>query len=369
MNENSYSQCIDLNDFLTTSLVNGFAVTPDSLNDGQIMVSVDKVALTSNSVSYVIGSQSGMMPWLDLFPAPEGKGHIPCWGFGDVIYSKNPDIPTGERLYGFFPIASHLICSPGLIHENGFTDTAVARNGVAPFYNEYRYISNEKGYVPEFEDSMMLFRPLFATSYLLESFCEDQNFFDRTDQIIVSSASSKTAMGFGYLLRKNHGHQVKAIGLTSSRNKDFVVGLDCYDEVITYEDVATLNPRGEAAYFDVAGNREVTTRIHQQLGDTLIYSGQVGQTHWTDKDKASDPNLRGPKVVMWSGPDQVMLLRERYGEQGFMRNVQSSMIDFMTASFSWLEVVHATGPEAVDARVKSMLQGEINANEGIALVL
>jgi hypothetical protein len=368
MTDTSYSHAINLDNFRETSIIDGFKVTPDTLADGQIMVSVSKVALTANSITYVIGSQQGFLPYLDVFPAPEGQGHIPCWGFGDVIYSKHPDVPEGERLYGFFPIASHIVCTPGKTHERGFTDMAVCRGGVPPFYNEYAYICKEPGYAAEFEDNMMLFRPLFGTSYLLESFCEDQNLFEKVDRIIISSASSKTAMGFGYLLRKNHAEQVQAIGLTSARNKDFVLGLNCYDEVLTYDEIGSLESNSSTAFFDVAGNLDVMTSVHQQLGDAIVYSGKVGQTHWEDKDKSTSGELPGPRQVGWSGPDQVMILRERHGEKGLMKLVQTAMIDFMMASFSWIKVAPVEGPEAIDTRVKAMLDGEINADEGVSLV-
>lgn len=368
MTDTSYSHCINLKDFRNTSLVDGFIATPDTLEDGQLMVRIDKVALTSNSVSYVIGSQQGLMSWLDVFPAPQGLGHIPCWGFGDVLYSRHPDIPEGERLYGFFPIASHAIFTPGKTHNLGFTDVAENRDGVAPFYNEYSYIRKESGYAPEFENNMALFRPLFGTSYLLESYCEDQGFFDTADRIIISSASAKTAMGFGYLLKKNHRDQVTVVGLTSARNKDFVVSLNCFDEVLTYDEIETLEPDARTVFFDIAGNREVMTRVHQRLGDAIVYSGQVGKTHWENKEKSPAAALPGPKPVFWSGPDQVMLLRERHGETGLVQLLQASMVDFMMAAFNWIKVLPSEGPEAIDARVKSMLEGEINADEGVILI-
>lgn len=368
MTTTSYHHAIELDNYRAMSLYDGFNVSPDTLNDGQIMVRVSKVALTSNSVSYAIGSQAGMMPWLDVFPAPDGLGHIPCWGYGDVIHSKHPDVEEGERLYGFFPIASHIICTPGNTHDRGFTDVEPCRGGVAPFYNEYVYVRKEPGYAPEFEDNMMLFRPLFGTSYLLESFCEDNTLFEKSERIIVSSASSKTAMGFGYLLRKNHADQVKAIGLTSEANKGFVIGLDCYDEVLTYDEIDSLEPGVSTAFFDVAGNRDVLAGIHEHLGDAIVYSGQVGQTHWSDKDKQHSQNLPGPCPVTWSGPDQLMILRERHGESGFMKLVQASMIDFMMAAFNWIKFQPAQGPDAVNARVKAMLDGEVDAHEGVILI-
>jgi len=330
-------------------------------------VRVDKLALTANSISYVIGSEAGLMPWLDLFPAPPGNGRIPCWGFGDVLHSKHADIPEGERLYGFFPITSHVTLVPGKPNERGFTDSASHRAGVAPFYNEYSFIRREPGYAPEFEDMMMLFRPLFGTSFLLESYCQDHDFLNQAGQVIITSASSKTAMGFGHLLQKHHGDRVQAIGLTSKRNRSFVEGLGCYTTVLDYDDIGALDTGTKAVFFDIAGNRDIAASVHQHLGSALIYSGMVGQTHWPDKDSAVEDSLPGPTPVYWSGPDQVMALRERYGEKDFLRRVQSSMIEFMLTAGNWIQIVRAEGPDEIDERVKSMLSGNVCANEGIVL--
>lgn len=364
----AYTHAIQLDDFRKAEFQSGFDISPDSLNDGEIMVKVDKVALTANSVSYVIGSQAGLMPWLDAFPAAAGQGHIPCWGFGDVLYSRHADIPEGERLYGFFPIGSHIICEPGKTHQRGFTDTKPCRQGLAPFYNEYSYVRRESGYAPEFEDNMMLFRPLFGTSYLLQSYCEDHDFYG-ADRVIVSSASAKTAMGFGHLLRKHHGEHCKVIGLTSKRNYDFVLGLNCYDEVLTYEQVEQLSTGGTAILFDIAGNQAVRESVHLHLGEAIAYSGQVGQTHWDANTRAPADQLPGAKTVFWSGPDQLMSLRERYGEREFMKRVQASMVEFMMAAFNWIEVIPAKGKEAVTTRVLSMLDGEVSAKQGVVLSL
>ena len=48
--------------------------------------------------------------------------------------------------------------------------------------------------------------------------------------------------------------------------------------------------------------------------------------------------------------------------------VQTAMIDFMMAASGWIKVISVEGPEAVDARVKMILDGEVKADEGISLV-
>jgi len=366
MSDLSYSHCITLDDFRKTSILDGFHVNPNAVDEGQVMVKVDKLALTANSISYVLAHQEGILSYLDSFPAPEGLAHIPCWGYGDVVYSKSADVAEGERLYGFFPIASHVILTVGEAKPNGFTDTSPGRDAVAPFYSEYNYARKEPGYAPEFEDTVMLFRPLFGTSYLLQSFCQDHEFFG-ADRVIVTSASSKTAMGFGYLLQKKYAEKVKAIGLTSPRNHDFVVGLDCFNEVLTYDQVDLIDRGGKVLFFDVAGDRELLEKVHLRMGDAIAYSGQVGRTHWDADHDDACVALPGAKPVFWSGPDQVMKLRERHGGGGMMKVIGASMVDFLMAAHNWIKMMPAEGPEAIDNRVRSVLDGGVNANEGVVL--
>ena len=65
---------------------------------------VDRFAFTANNITYaMLGDQ---LKYWQLFPAPEGFGNIPVWGFGRVIASKHPQVAEGELLFGYFPMAT-----------------------------------------------------------------------------------------------------------------------------------------------------------------------------------------------------------------------------------------------------------------------
>ena len=77
------------------------------LPDEALLVRVDRFAFTANNITYaVLGDE---LKYWELFPAPEGFGNIPVWGFGEVIASRHQGIAIGERLFGYFPMATHLI--------------------------------------------------------------------------------------------------------------------------------------------------------------------------------------------------------------------------------------------------------------------
>jgi hypothetical protein len=84
---------------------------PDAIElpDGALLTKVDRFAFTANNITYaVLGDE---LKYWELFPAPQGFGNIPVWGFGEVIASRHPDIAIGERLFGYFLMATHLVAS------------------------------------------------------------------------------------------------------------------------------------------------------------------------------------------------------------------------------------------------------------------
>ena len=73
-----------------------------SAGDGEALIRVDRFALTANNVTYGVAGDS--IGYWQFFPASDGWGRIPVWGFGDVIDSHVEGLPAGERLYGYFPM-------------------------------------------------------------------------------------------------------------------------------------------------------------------------------------------------------------------------------------------------------------------------
>src|SRR5215510_13454382 len=92
---------------------------PDAaaLPDGALLVKVTRFAFTANNITYaVLGDQ---LKYWHLFPAPAGFGNIPVWGFGEVIASNHPNVPVGERLFGYFPMATHLVVEATDVSKRG----------------------------------------------------------------------------------------------------------------------------------------------------------------------------------------------------------------------------------------------------------
>src|SRR3954468_24396884 len=111
-------------------------VTADDapLADGQIRVHVDAFALTSNNITYAAFGEA--MSYWQFFPSGEaGWGIVPVWGFGQVLQSPHPGVAVGERLYGYWPMASHAVLQPDRLDASGFTDAAPHRAPLHAVYN------------------------------------------------------------------------------------------------------------------------------------------------------------------------------------------------------------------------------------------
>ena len=172
-----------------------------------------------------------------------GTGCIPVWGFATVIESRTEGVAVGERFYGYYPMANEVVLHPVAVNAQRFIDGAPHRRELHSLYNQYLRCSSDSLYRPEDEDVLALYRPLFTTSFLIDDFLADNGFFG-AGEVLVSSASSKTAYGLGFCLaaRRAAGGGVPSIGLTSPSNLAFTAGLGCYDEVIAYADVTRLSP-------------------------------------------------------------------------------------------------------------------------------
>ena len=109
----AYELPMDLDDFTNITERRTFEVSEASISDGEVILSVDKIALTANSISYGLAGKSGLIRYLDIYPTIENHGNLPCWGYADVVISKHPEVAVGDRVYGFLPIASHVIVKPG----------------------------------------------------------------------------------------------------------------------------------------------------------------------------------------------------------------------------------------------------------------
>ncbi len=334
----------------------------DMLPDEALLVKVDRFAFTANNITYaVLGDQ---LKYWSLFPAADGFGNIPVWGFGEVIASKHPGIAAGEALFGYFPMATHLVIEAANVSKRGLTDGAAHRQGVSPVYNAYSRVSGNPDFEGRQGDYQALLRPLFMLSFLVDDFLAENEMFG-AKRVLLSSASSKTAFGLAHLLHARKS--VKVIGLTSASNVEFVKSLGCYDEVVTYDQVTSLPKDSPVAYVDMAGNSGLRETLHQHFGEQMKYSGRVGLTHRSTEP--NEPELPGAKPSWFFAPDQIHKRAKEWGPGGVDQRFGTAWSGFAPKLDKWLKVTEGRGPDAVKKIYLDTLNGHVSPDEGHILSL
>lgn len=341
------------------------AVTGETaLQPGQVLLKVDQFAFTSNNVTYAAFGDA--MSYWNFFPAEEGWGRIPVWGFGDVIRSEQEGIAPGERFYGYFPMSSYLVVEPERIGASGFHDGAAHRKPLHPLYNQYLRTSADPSYQKNSEAEQMLFRPLLLTSFLIDDFLFDNGFFG-ADAVILSSASSKTSYGLAFMLARRAGKTYQVIGLTSPGNVEFVKKLGCYDQVLTYDQATSLPADTPVVYVDMAGNGEVRSTLHHHFGDNMKYSCAVGGTHWEQRSGAG--NLPGARPTLFFAPAQAKKRAADWGPHGVQERFADVWQAFLAEAQGWMKVTRQSGPDAVEQVYRDMIEGRARPDEGHVLSL
>ena len=332
-----------------------------NLEPGFVRFSVDSFGLTSNNITYAVFGD--MMQYWNFFPVPEPDtaawGRVPVWGFATVTESTIPELTEGDRYFGYFPMASMFDALPGRFDSTGFTDLAPHRQNLPSVYNRYSTIASDPSYSLDDEGFIMLLRPLFITSFVVDDFLDDHALFG-AETVVISSASSKTSIAAAFLLSERSN--VTVLGLTSSPNQAFVSNLDCYDGVFTYNEIASL-PLAEAVYVDVAGGRDITRAVHRHFGSRLAYSMVVGDTHWDANDVATDP-LVGPKPEFLFAPVQIAKRRSEWGRDGFEVKSGAAWNRFIPWTKEWMSTIEVRGVDEIERAYLDLLNGSIDPTTG-----
>jgi hypothetical protein len=343
-----------------------------ALAPGQVRLKVEHFALTANNITYAVTGDS--LKYWQFFPTgDEAWGCVPVWGFATVAESQCDGVSVGERLYGYLPMASHLVVEPARVNTHGFVDGAAHRRELPPLYNHLLRCGADAGYRADREALQALLRPLFVTSFLIDDFFGEAGFFG-AQQALLSSASSKTAYGTAFCIRQRTPQPVRVVGLTSARNLAFTRSLGCYDEVIAYEDLAQLPATHQAVYIDFSGDNSLRRHVHEHFQDALVFSSAIGATHWQDFGGKAGP-LPGAKPIFFFAPSQAQKRSgpppEGWGRDGFMQKLGVAWNAFMqpvtAASPPWLHVVTEQGGQAMRQRYLQLLEGSSDPREGLML--
>jgi hypothetical protein len=326
----------------------------EPLAPGQVRVRIDRFALTSNNITYAAFGEA-MNYWRFYPTGEEGWGVIPVWGFATVVESTHPEVPVGERVYGYFPMASHTVLTPVRVSAGGWSDGAPHRAELHPVYNQLTRCATDPFYTRDTEDVQALLRPLFITSWLIDDFLADNDFFGAR-VMLLSSASSKTAYGTAFQLAQREG--IEVVGLTSPGNVAFCESLGCYSRVLTYDQLDAIDADAACVYVDFAGNSDLRRAIHTRFVN-LKHSSSIGGTHVEHLGAAKD--LPGPRATLFFAPAQIKKRATEWGPAGLNQRLVAAWQAFSKAvaqpGTPWLVVQTHHGRAAVEAAYAQVLSG------------
>ena len=338
--------------------------TIGTLNHGQVSFKLDRFGFSANNITYV--ALGDAMHYWDFFPVDAEWGSIPVWGFAGVLASKHDGVAVGDRYFGYWPMASHAVMQPSHASKHGFVDGTPHRAQLPAVYNQYQRTAADPGYDALQEDAYMLLRPLFVTSFMLEDFLQSNRHFG-ADVILVSSASSKTAYALAYLAALQAKPRPAIVGLTSASNVAFVGALDCYDQVLAYEDVESLDASARVVYADFSGNATLRGRVHRHFGANVVHSATVGMTDWDELAPAH--GLPGAKPTLFFAPTQIKLRAAEWGPGGIEQRVTGAWKGFLPSLAQWMTVTHRSGGDAAMQLYRDMLAGRAQPRDGFTVSL
>ena len=322
-----------------------------TLAENEVLCRVDRLALTANNISYAATGDS--LGYWGFFPAEEGWGRIPAMGWAEVIASAHPDVPEGERVWGWFPYSTHLMVQAGNVSTSSLADVSPHRAEFAPVYAGFDRASANPIYERSREDQDSLLRGLFTTSWLVEDFLKVNDFFGAA-ACLITSASSKTSIALGHSVSQRG--KLVAIGITSPGNVAFCESLGCYDKVVTYEAVTSLDAAQAAVMVDMAGSAKVISDVHHHFADKLTHSCRIGATHYDET--GSVDGLPGARPEFFFAPSHIKTRSKELGATELNARLGAAYVGFRRFADAWLSVRRSYGAEAAASAYQEVLAGK-----------
>lgn len=333
------------------------------LQDGEARLRIDAVALTANNVTYA--AFANFAGYWDFFPAGEETlGRVPHWGFATVEESRAGELDAGTRVYGYLPVSSDLVVRPGRFDRTGFSDMSPHRAHLPHFYNRLHLTATDTAYVAGTEDVQMLVRPLYATGWLLDDYILERD--NPPHQVIVSSASSKTALAMAHRMQGRDG--LVLTGLTSAANVPFVERTGFYTHVVSYDALGKIPKTGPARLADFLGDPSLRTRLENELGDVFAGTVGIGATAW-NADRTPLPKLGDTRsgMEMFFAPSHADACAKRLGPAAFGQAMNRDMTAFYPVAAGLVNVRHISGREAIAQAWRDMVAGKVPPTDGLIL--
>ncbi|KAJ3416186.1 hypothetical protein HDV05_002831 [Chytridiales sp. JEL 0842] len=339
---------------------------PAQVEDGSIRIKIEKIGLTANNRTYVVIALD--MGYSKFFEVSSGKTAIPAWTIGTIVQSKHKELGVGTKIYGYLPVSDYYDVKVSSISVTGFS---VAYPQLPPdfsIYGDFSILSKDPSYSSDKEDSILLFKPLWTTSFLLKYFLEHKQFFG-ADAVLISSATSKTSFCLAHLLTKlgDSKRPIRVIGITSRKNEAFARSLGVYTDIVLYENVAKFKQL-KTVYVDVAGDPKLLQSLMNDFGENYLRGILVGLSHFDSQEK-KEPALQADpsasKNEWFFAPEWGKKIRAELGPREVMNRMGKGWNMLLNDAPKWINYKNFVGEKQIEQVYGQLCDGSVNPNEGL----
>ena len=333
---------------------------PNAPGGGRAEVAIDLVALTANNITYAALGQKtpfwARTPVWDFFPARQ-PGRLPVWGFATVTRSAAEGSRWAIVLrYWRSPardLAADRFAAPAL--------PVTPRRAALPAACQYSRLKAWRSPRAD-HDWWPVYRPLFLTGWLIADQFEDEDDFD-AETVIVSGASSKTALAFAHVMKARGGHRAWS-RLPHRAAPPLPPAPVCTIRSSTMAR-SIHHAKGKVALVDFAGNPAATRAVHERFGDALAVDMIVGITQW-DAERGSI-QLPGPRPIGFFAPGRMKKRSKDWGAHGLRRQSEEAWLDFMPTAKRLTEIDRRSGAEAALAAYRDAVAGKVDPRMGVLI--
>jgi len=322
---------------------------PD-LEQGHVLLRVDKFAFSQMAIGYLMkGFTRSFSAYHSFYEFSEdGIYRSGVWGYATVLESDHPKVQVGTRLYGLLPPCQYKLQQVGGIIPASRGEPAIielAMEGV-PFnlrrFQEMQVVEDNGD--TEFEDWKIALKEIYTMAFYM-----DENLLVDTgmiNSVIISCASSKTAMALAFCLRMREMRFVHA--LTSPENYEFVKSTDLYHEVYTYDQVDSMPNNHTIVYMDFKCDGALRQAITLRMGTNLMYNMVVGPAVFQKrmKDQVFEKRAREMLFDESTWRERRRMVAE-VTKTGRNEKLKASFKPFVDKMKKFIKLRHFSGKEAI----------------------
>ncbi|BFM08510.1 DUF2855 family protein [Halioxenophilus aromaticivorans] len=269
-------------DFRRLAVSNAAVPTHVQNAPGSMLVRLERFGFSSNNLASALAPGLASV-WPQAFPAGTDRLRLPVWGVAQVVAANQAVFEPGACFFGCFPMTRFALIDPSM--------EPLERYGIGAD----QLLNPTGGHLPVPADTQsgcynavdlqIMLRPLLMAAFMVMEELKESQFW-HAQQIVVTCASSKTAMGLGYFLQqhfaeRSDGPSPQVIGLTAQSNVNFVRKHGHFDKVLSYEQFRAMD-EADTVLVDFSGNFSVQRMLVYYLKQHLIHAYALGAAHWDE---------------------------------------------------------------------------------------